>query len=65
LTSIAEAAAWLELAQSWDEDTYASQSSLKKNLGLAYLNIVRSKDTGRFPIVDDIFIEKRNSAMHR
>jgi hypothetical protein len=29
------------------------------------LNIVRSKDTGRFPIVDDIFIEKRNSAMHR
>ncbi len=65
LTSIAEAAAWLELAQSWDEDTYARQSSLKKNLGLAYLNIVRSKDTGRFPIVDDIFIEKRNSAMHR
>ncbi|KAL3793179.1 hypothetical protein ACHAW5_001407 [Stephanodiscus triporus] len=55
LPSIAEAAAWLELAQSWDKDTYARQSSMKKNLGLAYMNIVRSKDTGNFPIIENIF----------
>lgn len=54
LPSIAEAAAWLELAQSWNTKTYARQSSMKKNLGLAYMNIVRSKDV-RFPKVEDIF----------
>lgn len=55
LPSIAEAAAWLELAGSWDKDTFETQSSMKKNLGLAYMNIVRSKESGSFPIVEDIF----------
>lgn len=54
LPSIAEAAAWLELAQSWDTKSYARQSSMKKNLGLAYMNIVRSKEV-RYPDVEDIF----------
>jgi hypothetical protein len=54
LPSVVEAAAWLELAQSWDMKTYARLSSMKKNLGLAYMNIVRSKDA-RFPNNEDIF----------
>ena len=54
LTSIAESAAWLELASAWDSDTFAEQSSMKKNLGLAYMNMVRSK-SDRFPVVEDIF----------
>ena len=59
LQSIAEAAAWLELIQSWDKDTYARQSSMKKNLGLAYMHIVRSKGI-RFPVVEDIFDDGRD-----
>ena len=54
LQSIAEAAAWLEFAQSWDNSTFARHSSMKKNLGLAYMHIVRSKGI-RFPVVEDIF----------
>lgn len=59
LPSIAEAAAWLELAQSWDFETYARLSSMKKNLGLAYMNIVRSKDEG-YPNIEDIFGDHSN-----
>ena len=55
LPSIVESALWLELATSWDNDTYAEQSSMRKNLGLAYMNMVRSKESTTFPIVDDIF----------
>jgi len=55
LPSIVESALWLELASSWDNDTYAEQSSMKKNLGLAYMNMVRSKESITFPIVEDIF----------
>lgn len=54
LPSIAEAAAWLEFASAWENDL-AQQSSMKKNLGLAYMNIVRSKESGGFPYVEDIF----------
>ena len=59
LPAIVEAAAWLELAQSWDMNTYARRSSMKKNLGLAYMNIVRSKDA-RFPNIEDIFHDDSN-----
>jgi len=56
LPSIVESALWLELATSWDKDTYAESSSMRKNLGLAYMNMVRSKESiTTFPIVDDIF----------
>jgi len=55
LPSIVESALWLVIATSWDKDTYAEQSSMKKNLGLAYMNMVRSKESTNFPIVDDIF----------
>lgn len=55
LPSIAEAAAWLELASSWDtEGNHKVSPSMKKNLGLAYMNIVRSSEE-IFPIVADIF----------
>ena len=54
LPSIAESAAWLELASSLDSAQYAGQPSMKKNLGLAYMNIVRSKETS-FPSIEDIF----------
>ncbi len=60
LPAIVEAAAWLELAQSWDMKTYARLSSMKKNLGLAYMNIVRSKDV-RFPNIEDIFHDDSNA----
>eukprot|EP00986_Skeletonema_menzelii_P014478 scaffold9647_cov141-Skeletonema_menzelii.AAC.3 len=53
LPSIAEAAAWLEVAISLDEKLDSSPS-MKKNLGLAYMNIVRS-DQSHFPIVENIF----------
>ncbi|KAL7537332.1 hypothetical protein ACHAXR_007740 [Thalassiosira sp. AJA248-18] len=53
LPSIVEAAGWLELANSWDT-SLAQKSSMKKNLGLAYMNIVRSKEDS-FPFVEDIF----------
>jgi hypothetical protein len=59
LQSIAEAAAWLEFVQSWDKDTYRHHSSMKKNLGLAYMHIVRSKGI-RFPVVEDIFDDGRD-----
>lgn len=55
LPSIVESALWLELASSWDKDTYAESSSMRKNLGLAYMNMVRSKESTSFPIIDDIF----------
>jgi len=55
LPSIVESALWLELATSWDKDSYATQSSMRKNLGLAYMNMVRSKESTSFPIIDDIF----------
>jgi hypothetical protein len=55
LPSIVEAAAWLELATSWDvEGNHNISPSMKKNLGLAYMNIVRSKED-KFPQVQDIF----------
>lgn len=55
LPSIAEAAAWLELASIWDvEGNHGTSPSMKKNLGLSYMNIVRSKE-GEFPLVQDIF----------
>jgi len=53
LPSIAEAAAWLEVAISLDEKL-GNSPSMKKNLGLAYMNIVRSNES-HFPIVEDIF----------
>jgi hypothetical protein len=55
LISIAEAAAWLEVATTLDEKLDNSPS-MKKNLGLAYMSIVRSKEN-HFPIVDNIFGE--------
>lgn len=55
LPSIVEAAAWLELCSLWDvEGKHTSSPSMKKNLGLAYMNIVRSKET-KFPVPIDIF----------
>jgi hypothetical protein len=55
LPSIAEAAAWLELASVWDvEGNHSTSPSMKKNLGLSYMNIVRSKEA-EFPLVKDIF----------
>ena len=64
LPSIAEAAAWLELAGSWDKGTYSEQSSMKKNLGLAYMNIVRSPE--QLPVVEDIFdVGLNDSRQHR
>lgn len=54
LQSIAEAAAWLEYASSLDEQL-TRQSSMKKNLGLAYMNVVRSKESGALPFVEDLF----------
>ena len=53
LHSITEAAAWLEFASSLDESLNKSPS-MKKNLGLAYMNMVRSFEE-EFPILDDIF----------
>lgn len=64
LQSIAEAAAWLELVQSWDIDTYGHHSSMKKNLGLAYMHIVRSRGI-RFPVVEDIFNDGRDEHRRR
>jgi len=58
--SIVEAAAWLELASSWDE-RLTQESAMKKNLGLAYMNIVRSKEYVRFPFVKDIFDVRDNA----
>ncbi|KAL3790678.1 hypothetical protein HJC23_009778 [Cyclotella cryptica] len=56
LPSIVEAAGWLELASSWDtEGEYKTSPPMKKNLGLAYMNMVRSKETVKFPFVTDIF----------
>ena len=55
LPAIVEAAAWLELASSWDEHYRIPSPSMKKNMGLAYMNIVRSKEPGGFPFVQDIF----------
>jgi hypothetical protein len=53
LLSIAEAAAWLEVATTLDEKLDQAPS-MKKNLGLAYMTIVRSKEN-HLPIVEDIF----------
>ncbi|KAL7548887.1 hypothetical protein ACHAWF_012162 [Thalassiosira exigua] len=61
LPSIAEAAAWLELACSLDSENVSRKSSMKKNLGLAYMNIVRSKEIA-FPSVEDIFPESNGTA---
>ena len=57
LPSIVEATAWLELLASHDEEL-ASSPSLKKNLGLAYMKIVQSKElnsSSPLPVVEDIF----------
>jgi hypothetical protein len=59
LPAVVEAAAWLELAQSWDMKTYARLSSMKKNLGLAYMNIVRSNDA-HVPNIEVIFHDDSN-----
>lgn len=60
LLSIAEAAAWLELASSLDTQVNHNASpSMKKNLGLAYMNIVRSKEV-KFPFVENIFRTDQN-----
>eukprot|EP00985_Skeletonema_marinoi_P022899 scaffold14867_cov194-Skeletonema_marinoi.AAC.1 len=58
LPAIAEAAAWLEVATSLDENL-GNSPSMKKNLGLAYMNIVRSNES-HFPIVEDIFSSIHN-----
>lgn len=62
MPSIAEAAAWLEVAISLDEKLDNSPS-MKKNLGLAYMNIVRSNEN-HFPIVEDIFGSIHNETEH-
>ncbi len=54
LSSIVEAAAWLEMAISWD-DVNPPPPPMRKNLGLAYMYMVRSFEGGGFPFVDDIF----------
>ena len=56
LHSRVEVVVWLEVAISLDEKL-AKSPSMQKNLGLAYMNIVRSKETN-FPIVDDIFFNE-------
>ena len=55
LPSLVESAAWLELASSWDEAYSNPSPSMKKNLGLAYMHIVRNQEQGGFPYVEDIF----------
>lgn len=62
LPSLAEAAAWLEVATSLDEKLDNSPS-MKKNLGLAYMNIVRSSEN-HFPILENIFDSISNDTMH-
>ena len=55
LKSLFEAAAWLELA-SINDVTFSNTVALKKNLGLAYLHIVRNKENNiTFPLVENIF----------
>jgi len=54
LSSIVEAAAWLEMAISWD-DVNPPPPEMRKNLGLAYMNMVRSDEGGGFPFFEDIF----------
>jgi len=47
LRSLAEAAAWLELASANDEEgKEGSRPAIKKNLGLAYMHMVRNKEHG-------------------
>lgn len=55
LHSLVEAVLWQEVAISLDEKL--AKSPLQKNLGLACMNIVRSKEAN-FPIVDDIFFNE-------
>lgn len=62
LSSIAEAAAWLEVATSMDEKLDNSPS-MKKNLGLAYMNIVRSSESN-YPNLEDIFGSISNDTKH-
>jgi hypothetical protein len=56
LHSVAEAAAWLEVAIFLDKQL-GNSPSIQKNLGLAYMNIVRSKED-HFPVIEDIFGSK-------
>jgi len=63
LHSLVEAVVWLEVAISLDKKLAKSPSMpMQKNLGLAYMNIVRSKETN-FPIVDDIFSNETKREM--
>jgi len=61
LKSLVESAAWLEVAQMHDK--YSITPALKKNLGIAYMNMVRNKEGGKnafLPDVDDIFSDVGN-----
>ena len=58
LRSLVEAAAWLELAGIHDSKISGIAPSLKKNLGLAYLHMVRNNERGfeyYLPKTEDIF----------
>jgi len=52
LPAIAQACAWLEMARLNDKLS-AKSSGLRKNLGLGYLHMVRSEETG-FPMLDEL-----------
>ena len=59
LKSIAEASAWLEAAR-LNDDISNDSPAIWKNLGLAYMNIVRN-DEIKFPSVKDLFKDTENS----
>ncbi len=58
LKSIAEAGAWLEAAKLNDDMTKNSPATWK-NLGLAYMNLVRSRET-KFPELENVFKHTAN-----
>mmetsp|Transcript_39037 Transcript_39037/g.57329 ORF Transcript_39037/g.57329 Transcript_39037/m.57329 type:complete len:789 (-) Transcript_39037:593-2959(-) len=60
LKSLAEAAFWLELSAVHDSDISLSPA-LKKNVGLAYMHMVRNKEKMALPYVEDIFSGKNNT----
>jgi len=63
LKSFVEASAWMEVAKLNDDMTMNSVA-IWKNLGLAYMHIVRSNEVGThssFPLVENIFSDTNNS----
>jgi hypothetical protein len=67
LLSLLESAYWLEISR-LNDDYAAASPSVYRNLGLAYMHIVRShanKSTAQrlFPMVADIFVRTNNSLM--